>query len=110
MHSNKTGSLRRLDNLARKLEKQDLLERYDEAIQEQIKEEIVENADEEVEPQRREFYILHKPVIRESAETTKQRIVYDASAKENTNCPSLNECLETGLPFTKQTVASSLTR
>ena len=28
----------------------------------------------------REFYIPHKPVVRESAETTKLRVVYDAPA------------------------------
>ena len=47
------------------------------------------------EPVGREFYIPHKPVIRESAESTKLRIVYDASAKANEKSPSLNDCLET---------------
>ena len=47
----------------------------------------------------REFYIPHKPVVREKAETTKVRIVFDASAKANEDSPSLNECLETGPPM-----------
>ena len=38
-------------------------------------------------------------MIRESAETTKIRIVYDASAKPNKDSVSLNECLETGPPL-----------
>ena len=38
-------------------------------------------------------------MIRKSAETTKIRIVYDASAKPNKDSVSLNECLETGPPF-----------
>ena len=41
------------------------------------------------------FYLPHRPVIRESAETTKIRIVYDASTKPNKDSVSLNECLET---------------
>ena len=48
------------------------------------------------EPVGREFYIPHKPVIRESAESTELRIVYDASAEANEKSPSLNDCLETG--------------
>lgn len=47
-------------------------------------------------PVGREFYIPHKPVIRESAESTKLRIVFDASAKANEKSPSLNDCLEKG--------------
>ena len=38
-------------------------------------------------------------MIRKSAETTKIRIVYDASAKPNKDSVSLNECLETGPPL-----------
>ena len=95
--SNKTGSLRRLDNLVRKLEKQDIIERYDKIIKEHIDAGIVENADKEA--QGKEFYLPHKAVIRESAEATKLRIVYDASARENESSPSLNDCLETGPPL-----------
>jgi hypothetical protein len=89
--------LRRLDGLVRKLEKQNIIEQYDKIIKDQINEGIVEKADKEA--QSKEFYLPHKAVIRESAETTKLRIVYDASARENENVPSLNECLETGPPL-----------
>ena len=51
------------------------------------------------EPVGREFYLPHKPVIRESAESTKLRIVFDASARSNEKSPSLNDCLETGPPL-----------
>ena len=40
-------------------------------------------------------YLPHHPVIRKDKETTKLRVVYDASAKMNGN-PSLNDCLYSG--------------
>ena len=39
-------------------------------------------------------YVPHHPVIRESAESTKTRIVYDCSFKARQQLPSLNDCLE----------------
>ena len=42
------------------------------------------------------FYLPHRPVIRELAEITKLRIVYDASSKPTKISASLNGCLETG--------------
>ena len=44
-------------------------------------------------------YIPHHPVIRDQAESTKMRIVYDCSAKANSQVPSLNDCLEVGPPL-----------
>ena len=49
-----------------------------------------------------EFYIPHKAVVRESAETTKTGIVYDASARAYDSAPSLNDCLEVGPPLHNQ--------
>ena len=66
-------------------------------IKEQIRESIVELAPEE--PTGEEFYLPHKPVLKESAESTKLRIVYDASARPDGTSPSLNEYLETGPPL-----------
>ena len=102
--SNKTGSLKRLDNLVRKLEKQNIID-YDKIIKDQIDEGIVEKAERDAE--HKEFYLPHKAVIRESAETTKLRIVYDASARQDESSPSLNECLETGPPPAGSPVAST---
>ncbi len=51
------------------------------------------------EPVVKEFYLTHQPVIRKSAESTKVRIVYDASSKEGENSPLLDDCLETGPPL-----------
>ena len=98
--SNKAGSLKRLDGTIRKLEKQGLLERYDAIIKDQLAEGIVEPARELVVG--REFYIPHKPVVRETAESTKLRIVYDASARAHDNAPSLNDCLHAGPPLQNQ--------
>ena len=70
---------------------------YDQVIQEQIAERVVERVTEEVNFGQREFYLLYKAVISENAENTKLRIVYDASARENSRSFSLNDCLETGL-------------
>jgi len=96
--TNERGSIKRLESLLKKLQsKPELFDKYDEIIQEQLDEGIVERVEED--PKEREFYIPHKPVVRETAETTKVRIVFDASAKANENSPSLNECLETGPPM-----------
>ena len=39
---------------------------------------------------------VHKPVIRQNAESTKVRIVYDTSARATPTNVSLNGCLKTG--------------
>ncbi|XP_066029903.1 uncharacterized protein [Pocillopora verrucosa] len=101
LSNNHTGSLKRLKNLVRKLEIQGELERYNDIIQTQLSQGIVEHADEVVKDGK-EFYIPHKAVVRENAESTKIRIVYDASARANVSVPSLNECLEIGPPLQNQ--------
>eukprot|EP00794_Sanderia_malayensis_P005856 gene5856-biopygen4856 len=98
LHNNKGGSLGRLSNLVRRLQREPaLLERYDEIIQDQLQQGIVERVTEE--SAGKEFYIPHKPVVRENAESTKVRIVFDASAKGTEKSPSLNDCLEPGQPL-----------
>ena len=97
--NNEAGSLRRLSNLVRKLEKTDMLVKYDGVIQEQLAQGVVERV--ETQAEGREFYIPRKAVVRETAETTKLRIVYNASAKAHEKVPSLNDCLDT---FRKSTV------
>ena len=92
--SNYNGSLRRLSNLQRKLQQNGLTESYTEK---QKAEGIVEISDQE--PDGVEYYIPHKPVVRNMAETTKVRIVYDASTKANNEAPSLNQCLNPGPPL-----------
>jgi hypothetical protein len=89
--SNENGSLRRLNNLTRKLKQTELTEPYAEIIKTQREEGIIEDAKEP--PAGTEFYIPHKPVVREAAESTKLRIVYDASALDcvSVDCAGLCE-------------------
>ena len=63
-----------------------------------MKEGIIEEVS-EGEPTRKEFYLPHKPVINHSTESTKLRIVFDASARENDRSPSLNDVIEVGPPL-----------
>ena len=41
-------------------------------------------------------YFPHQAVIRKEAETTKLRVVFDASSKEDKRGTSLNDCLHVG--------------
>ncbi|XP_028412468.1 uncharacterized protein LOC114535296 [Dendronephthya gigantea] len=95
--TNKAGSRRRLTTLVRKLRREGNYEQYDNVIRDQINQGIIEVAPEE--PKGRVFYLPHTGVVKSSAETTKWRVVYDASAKEQNNQPSLNECLSPGPPL-----------
>ena len=96
--NNKAGSLARLGKLVQKLErKPELFQQYRDIINDQKDQGTVEKASED--PQGREFYLPHKPVVKESAESTKVRVVYDASARASDDSLSLNDCLETGPPL-----------
>ena len=97
--SNEANSLKRLGSLVQQLKKTERLDEYDAIIQDQLKEGIVEHATEP--PSEPVFYLPHHPVIRESAESTKIRIVYDASSKTGSQ-PSLNDCLNNGPPLQNQ--------
>ena len=95
LENNIAGSLLRLKSLLGKLKKDPkIFEQYDNIIKEQLAEGIIERVTSQ--PNGKEYYIPHKPVTREKAESTKMRIVYDASAKSNCSSTSLNGCLETG--------------
>lgn len=88
------GSLHRLESLKRKLKRKGVEQAYSEVIEQQKAEGIVEAADQPA--QGVEFYIPHKPVIREEAASTKVHVVYDASAKAHLTAVSLNDCLYPG--------------
>ena len=98
--TNEVGSRRRLTSLVRKLKKEGNYEQYDKIICEQLEQGIIEKASND--PTGKEHYLPHKAVARKSTETTKLRIVYDASAKEQSDQPSINECLNPGPPVPLQ--------
>lgn len=87
----------RLNGLVKRLRKSpDIFKQYDDLIKTQEKEGIIEPVtDQVVISPGKIHYIPHREVVRDDKETTKVRIVYDASAKIS-GYPSLNECLETG--------------
>ena len=100
--NNETGSKARLKKLVQRLErKPELFDKYEEILKDQEEQGIIEKVPEGVSgaPSRKEFYLPHREVVRESAESTKVRIVYDASARADDKSPSLNDCLETGTPL-----------
>ena len=67
--SNKSGRLIRLGSLVQHLKKAGRLDEYDVIIQDQLREGIMEEAN--MPGSGREFYIPHKAVVRENAESTK---------------------------------------
>ena len=90
----------RLHSLTKNLILSNKLGEYDKIIQEQINEGIIEKISEtKTSDKEKEFYLSHRPAIRESAETTEIGTANDASAKPNKDSVSLNECLETGSPL-----------
>ena len=79
----------------------DLLQSYNRVMQEQIEGGIVEDAPLTVSDLTRVHYLPHHAVLRTDKETTKLRVVYDASAKTEGH-PSLNDCLLTGPKFNQK--------
>ena len=92
--SNKEGSLRRLDRLVKKLDRQGITTEYNQIIEEQKRTGIIELAPDP--PTGQEFCFPHKLVVRHSAKSTKTRVVYDALAKAQPEAPLLNDCLYPG--------------
>ncbi|XP_046862794.1 uncharacterized protein LOC124456378 [Xenia sp. Carnegie-2017] len=95
--SYKGGSLRLLNSLVKRLDREGMASEYNWIIEEQVSKGVVELVTQP--PVGREFYLPHKPVISEAAQTTKIRVVYDASARATPSAPSLNDCLYPGPPL-----------
>lgn len=90
---------RRLGGLLKRLSQTpENLRQYDLIIQEQLEQGVVEVVREpENYKTGRLHYLPHHGVFRNDKQTTKLRVVYDASAKSDG--PSLNDCLHTGPNF-----------
>ena len=96
--STKPGGLTRLGKLVQKLEKdQELFSAYDKIMKDQESGGIIEEVN--CEGNGKVFYLPHKPVIRQNAESRKIGIVYDEAAREKSEARWLNEFLETGPPL-----------
>ena len=94
--TNKQSSRRRLIRVEKKLSQDpNLREEYEKIVQDQLEEGMVEIVP-ETPTGDCNFYMPHKPVVRQSASTTKVRMVFDASAKPHPLANSVNECMYTG--------------
>ena len=90
-------ALGRLNSLLKRIQgKPELLQKYDSIIKDQLEKEIIEEVNDRSEEGCKKRYIPDHAVITPDRETTKVRIVYDASAKVRKGCKSLNECLHRG--------------
>ena len=88
----------RLNSLLKRLQlKPDIFEQYDNVIKEQLAAGVIEKVEEGLEPRPpgSVHYIPHHEVLRQDRQTTKLRIVYDASSKSKGEV-SLNDCLDPG--------------
>ena len=88
---------KRLRSLFAKLKgKPDLLQEYGTIFQEQLTTGIIERVSEGQEKPGKIHYLCHHGVIHKDHDTTKLRIVFDASAKGNKSSFSLNDFLVLG--------------
>ena len=86
----------RLKSLARRLERdKDLLIKYNKVFQSQVQQGVIERVVKNSENTLK-HYLPHHPVLTPAKNTTKLRVVYDASVKSRKGGKSLNECLYCG--------------
>ena len=98
--SNYATSKTRLKSLLGRLRNEpEILREYDKVIREQLKAGVIERVYQSDEGGM-VHYLPHQAVIRKEAETTKLRVVFDASSKEGKRGTSLNDCLHVGPPLT----------
>jgi len=98
-NTNEVLSTKRLDNVGRKLSRNEKLKgEYGGIIEEQLRVGVIEEA-----PQsssgKRVSYMPHNTAVKQSAVTTTVRMVFDASAKLHPSTISINDCMFTGFPL-----------
>lgn len=90
----------RLKSLVKKLKAESLINKYNDVIMSQLEVGVIEKVeDQHSSYEHKTHYIPHHGVLTENKETTKLRIVYDASAKTKKEYNSLNESLFRGPVF-----------
>ena len=97
---NYSNCVARLKTQVRKLKQEPkIFHEYDRIISEQLETGIISRVSEMEDPEK-VSYLPHSAVVRENAETTKVRVVYDASCKDKNTGTSLNDCLHVGPSLT----------
>jgi hypothetical protein len=108
LHPNKSQAYIRFLSLTKRLFRTpDLLEKYNAIMLEQYNLGIIEKVDLRLPCPNLQYYIPHHPILTPQKQTTKLRIVYDASAKGTKDSLSLNESMHRG-PITLPEVAATL--
>ena len=107
LNNNKSWSLGHLKSLLERLEQNsETFKSYDVVIRDQLVNNVIEKVPEYQSKNAKEYFLSHRPVIRQNAEFTKLGVVCDASVKSEPDY-SLNGCLEEGLSLQKQIVEHS---
>ena len=105
--SNRNVCEGRARSLARKLScTPDLMSLYGDIIADQLKRGFIEQVKVSHIPEECHF-IPHHPIKKDST-TTPLRIVYDCSCRQSPTQPSLNDCLQVGLPFINESMTYAI--
>ena len=76
LNNNKSGSMERLKSLLKRLEQNsEIFKAYDQVIRDQLVNTVTEKVSENQSENPKEFFLPHRPVIRQNAESTKLRAV-----------------------------------
>ena len=98
-NTNGAISRKRLENVERKLSRDEKLKgEYGGIIEEQLRAGVIEEATKSPSG-KRVFYMPHKPIVKQSTVTTKVRMMFDASAKPQPLTNNINDYMFTGSPL-----------